>query len=207
MASWFHAISVAMVQWVTQHRAFVVEAYFKNGDSAVTTQRLFHRHFNNPRHGRVPCHNTIKEWVQNFQENASALKRKPRGRIPTVQTPENVDKVRMVIVKSPRCSVRRHSAAIGLSDRSMRRILHKDFNFHPYKIAIVQELNDRNMANSRISSEQLLEMLNDDGVISTLLMIDEAHFHLSGYVNKKIIATGHLKIHKSSISVLSTVKD
>jgi len=28
-------------------------------------------------------------------------------------------------------------------------------------------------------------MLNDDGVISTLLMTDEAHFHLSGYVNKQ----------------------
>jgi len=41
------------------------------------------------------------------------------------------------------------------------------------------------MANCRISSEQFLEMLNDDGVISTLLMIDETHFHLSGYVNKQ----------------------
>ena len=79
----------------------------------------------------------------------------------------------------------RHSGAIGLSDRSVRRILHKDLNFHPYKTAIVQELNDRDMANRRISSEQLLEMLNDDGVINTLLMTDEAHFHLSGYVNKR----------------------
>jgi len=41
------------------------------------------------------------------------------------------------------------------------------------------------MANRRISSEQLLEMLIDDGVISTLLMTDEAHFHLSGYVHKQ----------------------
>ena len=41
------------------------------------------------------------------------------------------------------------------------------------------------MANRRISSEQLLEMLNDDGVISTFLMTDEAHLHLSGYVNKQ----------------------
>jgi len=41
------------------------------------------------------------------------------------------------------------------------------------------------MANHRISSEQLLEMLNDDGVINTFLMTDEAHFHLSGYVNKQ----------------------
>jgi len=41
------------------------------------------------------------------------------------------------------------------------------------------------MANRRISSEQLLEMLNDDGVINTGLMTDKAHFHLSGYVNKQ----------------------
>jgi len=40
------------------------------------------------------------------------------------------------------------------------------------------------MANRRISSE-LLKMLNDDGVINTVLMTDEAHFHLSGYVNKQ----------------------
>ena len=53
VASWFHAISVATEQWTAQHRAFVVEAYFKNGDSAITT-RLFRRHFNIPRHGRVP---------------------------------------------------------------------------------------------------------------------------------------------------------
>jgi len=66
-----------MEQLTALHRAFVVEAYFKNGDSAVTTQRLFRRHFNIPSHGRVPCRNTTKEWVQNFRENASALKRKP----------------------------------------------------------------------------------------------------------------------------------
>jgi len=41
------------------------------------------------------------------------------------------------------------------------------------------------MANHRISSEQLLEMLNDDGVINTVLMTDEEHFRLSGYVNKQ----------------------
>ena len=102
-----------------------------------------------------------------------------------VRTPENVDKLRMAIAKSPRCSVRRHSVAIGLSDRCVRRILHKDLNFHPYKIATVQELKYRDMANRRISSEQLLEMLNDDGVIVTLLMTYEAHFNLSGYVNKQ----------------------
>ena len=85
-----------MEQWTAQHRVFVVEAYFKNDDSAVTTQGLFRIHFKIPRHGRVSCRYTIKEWVQNFRENASALKRKPRGRILMVRTPENVDKVRIL---------------------------------------------------------------------------------------------------------------
>jgi len=58
-----------------QHPAFVVEADFKNGDSAGTTQQLFLRPFNIPRGGRAPCRYTIKEWVQNFREIASALKR------------------------------------------------------------------------------------------------------------------------------------
>jgi hypothetical protein len=34
VASWFHA----MGHWTMQHHAFVVEAFFKNGNSAVTTQ-------------------------------------------------------------------------------------------------------------------------------------------------------------------------
>jgi transposase-like protein len=99
-----------MERWTEQHRAFVVEAYFKNGDSVVTTKRLFRRRFNIPRHGRVPRGNTIKEWVRNFRENASALKRKPPGRIAMVQKPENVYKVRMAFVKSPRRLVRRYSS-------------------------------------------------------------------------------------------------
>jgi len=113
----------------------------------------------------------------------------------------------MAMVKNARCSVRTHSAAIRLSDSSVRRILHKDLNFHPYKIAIVQELSDRDMANRRTSSEQLLEMLNDDGVINTVLMTDEGHFHLSGYVNKQDYRYWAPKNPYELISVLSTAKD
>ena len=88
-------------------------------------------------------------------------------------------------MNSPRRSVRRHSTAIGLSDRSVRRILHKDLNFQPYKIDTVKELSDRDMANRRISSEQLLKIMNDGGIMNTFKRTDEEHFHLSGYVKKQ----------------------
>ena len=63
------------------------------------------------------------------------------------------------------------------------------------------------MANRRISSEQLLEMPNDDGVISTVLMTDEAHFHLSRYVNKQDYRYWAPENPQELISVLSTAKD
>jgi hypothetical protein len=63
--------------------------------------------------------------------------------------------------------------------------LQKDLNFHPYKIVTFQELNGRDMVNRRISSKQLLETPNDAAAISAVLMTDEAHFHLPGYVNKQ----------------------
>jgi len=36
-----------------------------------------------------------------------------------------------------------HASALGLSDRSVRRILHDDLHCHTYKMAIVQELSAR----------------------------------------------------------------
>ncbi|GFG32714.1 hypothetical protein Cfor_06476 [Coptotermes formosanus] len=90
-----HASSEAMDRWTAQHRAFIVETYFKNGDSVVKTQRLCCTHFNIPRRGCVSCRNIIKACVQNFRQIASALKRKPRGKIPKVRTPENAEKIRV----------------------------------------------------------------------------------------------------------------
>jgi hypothetical protein len=75
----------------------------------------------------------------------------------------------------------RYSVALGISDSSTRRILHKDLNFHPYKMVVVQELGDRDMANHRTVTECLIRILSNDVII---LNTDEAYFHLSGCANK-----------------------
>jgi hypothetical protein len=36
-------------------------------------------------------------------------------------------------------------ASLNISDRSLQRILHKDLNFHPYKIQVVQELKEHDL--------------------------------------------------------------
>ena len=78
---------------------------------------------------------------------ASALKRKPPGRQPSFRTPENIERVRQAFVRSPRRSAVRNANAFRMSDRTMCRILHEDLNFHPYKMVILQAINDQHTVN------------------------------------------------------------
>jgi hypothetical protein len=90
-------------------------------------------------------------------------------------------------MRSPDRSARKHSAALGVSDRTVRRILHEDLSFHPYKILITQQLQDTDHGAPRKSfAELMLAKLADNEIPLDCLMIsDEAHFHLSGVVNKQ----------------------
>jgi Asp-tRNA(Asn)/Glu-tRNA(Gln) amidotransferase B subunit len=110
-----------------------------------------------------------------------------------VGSPQNVEAVRQSFIRSPRHSARRYSVALGISDHSMRRILHNDPNFHLYKMVVVQELSDRDMANHSKVVEHLIKNLSDDVIILTT---DEAH---------RIFAIEQRKIHSSSINSLFTV--
>jgi hypothetical protein len=161
-----------------QHRAFAVKMFFKNGDSATQTQQ----HFNVGHRVKVPSQNTILLWVLNFRSTGSALKKKPPGSVRTVRTPQNIEAIMQAVINSPCRSASKHVAALRISDCSVGRILHLDFCFHPYKLMVMQELNERDWAKHKTLAKNILEMLTDDMVI---VMSDEAHFHLSGYVNKQ----------------------
>jgi hypothetical protein len=147
----FHATLVTMKQWTSQNRAFVAEAYLRNGDSVVTRQGLFRTHVNIPRHDFLPSRNT-ETLVQNFWESASALKIPP-GRIPTERTSENFEKAWVAIVKSPKRSVRTSPFSRTIWSQRVEK-LHRDHNVHPFKIPFVQELSDR--------SVQIAEFLPSD---------------------------------------------
>jgi hypothetical protein len=52
--------------------------------------------------------------------------------------------------------VQRHSQLLNLSDGSVRRILHHDLHFHPYKLQIVQELTAAHKALSVRCCQQMV---------------------------------------------------
>lgn len=170
--------------WSPQQRSFIVKTFHET-KSCTATQRAFRRQYNIHRNNAVPSIPTIKLWVHNFQETASALKRKPPGRERTVRTPTNVAAVREAMERNPRRSALHLSLELNVSDRSIRRILH-DCKFHPYKIQVVQQLQENDLAaRMQFCQEMLNRMENDENFIHNLFMSDEAHFHLSGYVNKQ----------------------
>lgn len=128
---------------------FVVENYIKSGESVIAVQRLFRKQFNVERRGNIPDRNTIFRWVDASRTTGSVMKRKPRGLPASVRTPENVERVRLAVLRSPRRSAQRQALALRMSDRSVRRILHKHLKFHPYKIMIMQELLQGDFAQQR----------------------------------------------------------
>ncbi|GBO06754.1 hypothetical protein AVEN_202695-1 [Araneus ventricosus] len=169
------------------HTIFLRYSYSWTGLSSnspnLDKSRIFETlHFGFDRNAKVPDKKTILLWVRNFRRTRSALKRKPPGRPCSVRTSQEVEAVRQAVHRSPQCSVHRHATPIGISDRCIRRILHLDLKFHPYKMMVVQEIKDRVWANRRASSEAILQNVPRDVI---LLSGDEADFHLSGCVNKQ----------------------
>jgi hypothetical protein len=123
--------------------------YFKNNDSVILTQSIFRRHFNIHRNDSVPSRNILLSWVRNFRETASAANRKLPGRQPLLRTPENIERVHQAFVRNPRRSASRNAIALRMSDRTVHQILHEDLNFHPYKIVMVQAINDQDTVNRK----------------------------------------------------------
>ena len=110
-----------MERWSVQQRMFCVEQFVLS-KSIVSVQREFRRKFGDDRqHGAAPSRKIIGQW----RETGSVQVKAPTRRN-TVRSPENIQRVRRALERSPRRSVRRHSQLLNLSDRSVRR-----FYSHP----------------------------------------------------------------------------
>ena len=109
------------------------------------------------------------------------VSKKRRGRPRTSRTPENIEAVRQSVIQSPRRSARKQASALGISNHSVRRILHQDLHFHPYKVVVVQELIQQDWINRVETRQHLIERLPD----AVVFFSDEVHFHISGCVNKQ----------------------
>ena len=160
--------SVTIMRWNSEERAFAVEAYFLSGCSVIVTQLSFRNRFNFPILAPVLDRKSIVTWVTTLRQTASATRRRTGVPRP-IRSRENIEAVRALMLRSPRRSARKHASALGLSNHSVRRILHEDLHFHPYKMAIVQELYEWVFNSWGNTCEVLLEVVPEDAVVVFLV--------------------------------------
>jgi len=121
-----NSVQFEMESWTGAQRAFAVKSFYKD-DCYIAAQHEFRKKFGIHRNSKVPSAHAIKTWVNNFEETGSTVKKKG-GSVKTVRTPQNIDTVRASFEQSPRRSAMRHSKKLGLSESSVRRILHLDLH-------------------------------------------------------------------------------
>ena len=99
------------------------------------TQRAFRNRFNVAPRNPVPDRKSIITWViitWTSRQTWSTTRRKTGVPRP-IRSSENIEAVRASILQSPRHSARKYAFALGLSDRSVIRILHDDLHCHPHR--------------------------------------------------------------------------
>ena len=173
---------VTMSQWSSEHRAFAIEAFFKSNDSYVIARRQLCSHFGIRRVSDGPSVNLIRSWVQRFRATASAMNASRPGPSRSSRTPDNIELVEESLRDNPRLSIRKRAAQLGLPRAIIHEILKKDLKFHPFKIQIVQQLQENDFVSRKNFCEMMLERFR---TVNSIFWSDEAHFHLNGHVNKQ----------------------
>jgi len=121
-----NSVQFEMKSWTGAQHAFALKWFYKN-DSYIAPQHEFRKKFRIHWNSKVPSAHAIKTWVNSFEETGSSVKKKG-GSVKTVRTPQNIDAVRASFEQSPRWSAVHHSKKLGLSESSVRRILHLDLH-------------------------------------------------------------------------------
>ena len=138
---WKYSLSLSCVG-VVRNVCLTSKPTFRIDCLWFLTQHTFWNRLNVAPKDPVPDRKSIVTWVTTFRKTGSPTRR--RTGVPRlIRSSENNEAVRLRQeggnLAIPRCSARKHASALGLSDRSVRRILHDDLHCHPYKMAIVQE--------------------------------------------------------------------
>ena len=171
-----------MSKYSTEERTLIVQWYFESHGSNSETQRCYRRHFNTR---DSPSVNAIKGIISLFQEQGAVCDLPRSGRPRTARNDENREELERSLEENPPVSTRRRSQQMGISRSSLQRMLH-EMDMFPYKIQLVQQLQPQDYEQRLEYAMRLQDLVNGDpGFLQTLIMSDETHFHLNGFVNKQ----------------------
>lgn len=162
----------------THQRIFIVKTFYKTENKSETC-RLFKREFQ-----RTVKRDTVADIIQKFEDTGSTEDIKRSGRRSSICTDKNKCVVKNAFTQSPTKSTRRASQELGISRRSIQRMLYQ-LEMKPYHPHLVQALNDDDPDRRVEFCTTLLNRLNDDtSFLDKICWTDEACFKINGHVNR-----------------------
>lgn len=190
-------------------RIKIVKLYYEL-KSVISVRRTLQK----DRNSRTPTYNEIRGVIKSFETRGTVERKKP-NRKKSVRVSENIGAVARAIQEKATTSTRKLSSAIGITRRSLQRILKVDLNLFPYKIQIVSKIMPGDYYVRETFCQKMLELMdNDSTLIDHLFMSDEAHFDLNGNVNKQNCriwaesnpkAVHEVKLHPQRVTVWCAV--
>lgn len=172
-----------MNRFTPKERAEIVTMYIKCNRSVVATQRAYRKKY---RGRSAPKSDTIRRLASNFETHGSVANRQHTNRPRPRRSNENIEAVQRSVAENANVSYRRRSQQLNISGTTLRRILKDDLHMFPYKVQLTQRIlekdNSRRVAYAN-NVDKVSEMEPD--FWERFLMTDEAHFTLSGSVNKQ----------------------
>lgn len=174
--SCYLVIWLKMVNTLTEKSFCVLE--FERTRSATTVQRRFRTRY----HKDPPNRKSIYDWHRKFKDTGCLRKGKSSGRPATSDA--QVELVRATVVNTPRISTRKTGMELQMPHSTVWKIMRKNLKMFPYKLQLLQSLNDGDKVIRFEFCGNLMELQEEDGFYERLIFGDESTFHISGKVNK-----------------------
>lgn len=173
---------------MTSHRycgqeRFLIAAWYECFKSPIIVRRKYRARFGI--NAQLPTRSTIQAIHSKAVNQGECSKQQDGGGRPRTSTSDdNKQLVLQHFKQHPRSSLQRASLQLSIDRTAIWRILH-DHKFHPYVMKRRHQMDDEDMC-SRVSfAEEILPMIETNkSFLGNILFSDEAHFHLSGEINR-----------------------
>lgn len=148
------------------------------------TQKKVCEMFNNKYPGQQLSQSTVSKIEKKFRDIGHVRNIHKPGRTPRFDEEKQLD-VLVEIEENPHKPTRQLAADNDVSKSSILRVL-KEEKYHPYKVKLVQELNEDDPDRGQEFCELMMNrMLADLQFINKIVFSDEATFQLNGTVNRQ----------------------
>lgn len=161
-----------------QQRAECVRWYHET-HSVTQTQRNYHTKYA----AKPPVRNSILNWASKFETRGTVENESRSGR-PQLSS-QHEKRVSTYFNRHPSNSIRSAERDLAIPRSSIHRILHNRLHMFPYKIQMLQELEDRDPAARTWFANWCMENIQSDrSFLHRIIFSDECVFHVDGKVNK-----------------------